>query len=243
MPDFKESIYKEYHKVHTKYLYGEATSGKIENQFNVWKYYFGDYLPQDKSISILDAGCGYGGFVYWLNQVGYKNATGVDVSEELFSISQKLKITNIICGDVFEFLGNNKDRYDIIFARDILEHFTKEKIYELGTLFFNSLKKDGVLIIQVPNGQSPSVGRIFHSDFTHETLFTYISVRQIFSTIGFSSYAFKEVTPVPKGLFSVIRFILWKILRTSMRIYQAIETGNLSGYFSQNLIAVIKKHS
>lgn len=241
MQDYKTSIYKNYYKLHTKNLYGDASLDKIEKQFKPWQYYFGEYLPKDKEVFILDAGCGYGGFVHWLNKIGYKNSSGVDIRQELNSISQKLNISNVTCEDIFSFLEKDKERYDIIFARDLFEHFTKDKIYELGFLVYHSLKKEGVLIIQVPNGQSPMVGKIFHSDFTHETLFTHISIRQIFSTVGFAGFLVKEVTPVPKSLISFVRFLLWKLQRNILKLFQMIETGDASGYFSQNIIAVIKK--
>jgi len=39
-------------------------------------------LPEDKKAKIIDLGCGNGGFVYWLQQIGYQNAEGIDISAE-----------------------------------------------------------------------------------------------------------------------------------------------------------------
>lgn len=65
--DHKNKIYDKYHSIHTKKLYGEISIEKIQKQFKFWKYYFSEFLPADKNVKILDAGCGNGGFVYWLS--------------------------------------------------------------------------------------------------------------------------------------------------------------------------------
>lgn len=240
-PDYKNIIYNNYHSYHTKKLYGSVTIESIRRQYKFWKYYFSEFLAKDKTIKILDAGCGNGGFVHWLTELGYLNTEGVDISKEMIEISKSLHIANTKQVDIFNHLRNNRDKYNIIFCRDVLEHLTKSEVFEMFKLFYSSLKTDGKIIIQVPNGFSPNYGKIFFSDFTHETLFSESALNQLALATGFKSINVKEVNPVPHGIVSTIRFVLWKFLKVKFRVYQLIENGYSHGFFSQNIIAEIRK--
>lgn len=152
-----------------------------------------------------------------------------------------MNIKNIKQEDLFEHLEINENTYDIIFCRDVLEHFTKNEIIEIFSLFYSALKTNGIIIIQVPNGFSPNYEKIFYSDFTHETLFSESSINQIIKSTGYKFFKVKEVSPVPHGFVSSIRFLLWKMLRMKYQFYQLIENGYAKGFFTQNIIAEIKK--
>jgi len=239
--NYKSIIYNNYHSYHTKNLYGELTIDSIIKQFSAWKYYFSEFLPKDKTAKILDAGCGNGGFVHWLTETGYSNTSGIDISKEMIELGKSLDIKNIFQDDIFEHLKNNKGNFDIIFCRDVLEHFEKIKVVEILLLFKDALKPNGKLIIQVPNGYSPNYGKIFFSDYTHETLFSDAILNQLTQATGFKSLYIKEIAPVPKNIKSRLRFILWILLKQLYKFIQLIENGNSKGFFSQNIIACINK--
>jgi len=239
--NYKDIIYNNYHSIHTRQLYGNTTLESIRKQFPVMKYYYSEFLPKGKSLKILDAGCGNGSFVFWLNEFGYTQVSGIDISKEMVDLGKSLDIKNIFQGDLFEHLKNNKNNYDFIFCRDVLEHFTKPKVFEMFNLFYNSLKTGGNLVVQVPNGCSPNFGKIFFRDLTHETLFSDAVLNQLKQSIGFNSIYIKEITPVPRGIFSGIRFALWFLLKRCYMIIQLIENGNSKGFYSQNIIACLKR--
>lgn len=129
----------------------------------------------------------------------------------------------------------------MIFARDVIEHFVKDEILEIIETAYKSLKLSGLLIIQAPNAESLFSGRLRHWDFTHEMIFTRNSLNQIFKATGFKDTEFYPTGPVPKGLKSFVRYILWKAIETVLRLYMVIETGSFSGIFTQTIIAVAKK--
>jgi 2-polyprenyl-3-methyl-5-hydroxy-6-metoxy-1,4-benzoquinol methylase len=239
--EYKKIIYEKYYSYHTKNLYGNITLESIRQQFKFWQYYFSEFLPKDNKLKILDAGCGNGGFTMWLTELGYFDTVGIDVSKEMIDISKSLNIKNTFQDDIFQHLRSNKNKYDIIFCRDVLEHLNKTEILEIFSLFFESLTPEGKVIIQVPNGYSQNYGKIFYSDFTHETLFSESVLNQLTQIVGFNSLYVKEINPVPHGFISVIRFILWKLLKIKYQIYQLIENGYAHGFFSQNIIAEMKK--
>jgi 2-polyprenyl-3-methyl-5-hydroxy-6-metoxy-1,4-benzoquinol methylase len=239
--DFRKKIYARYHSVHTKGLYGEINSDQLKAKFPVLQYYFGDQLPENKDALIIDMGCGYGDLVYWLNQKGYKNTSGIDISAEMITKGNEIGIKNTYCDDIYNVLGSNSNKYDLIFMRDILEHFSKEEILNLTGLIYSSLRMNGKLIIQVPNGQSPFMGKIFYGDITHHTAFTSSSIRQVFTNAGFSKVAIREQGPVPKNFKGRIRKVLWDLEKKVFAVLQAIPSGDSSGYFTQNVIAIIQK--
>jgi len=239
--NFKDIIYNNYYSYHTKELYGVVTINSIKEQFSAWEYYFSEFLPKDKSSKILDAGCGNGGFIYWINELGYSNANGIDISKEMIDLGKSLKINNISQTDIYEHLQNNKYNFDVIFCRDVLEHLAKPEVFEMFKLFNDSLKVGGKIIVQVPNGFSPNYSKIFYSDFTHETLFSEAVLNQIIQSTGFKSLYVKEVTPVPNGIKSSVRFLLWISIKQWFKLIQLIETGSSKGFYSQNIIACITK--
>lgn len=239
--DYKNLIYNNYHSYHTKILYGQTNLDTIKKQFKYWQYFFYDFLPKNKSAKILDVGCGYGGFVYWLHEQGYPNTKGIDISTEMIELSKSLNIQNTFKDNMFDHLKINKNRYDLIFCRDVLEHLPKAEVVEILSLFYDAIKSDGSIIIQVPNGFGSTTGKIFYSDFTHETLFSASALNQITQVVGFKSLYIKEVTPVPHGFVSTIRYILWKLLKLKFQFYQLIENGYSNGFFSQNIIAKFEK--
>lgn len=239
--DYKSTIYNNYHSYHTKNLYGDLSIDIIRKHFRAWKYYFSEFLPKDKASKILDAGCGNGGFIYWLNELGYSNVNGIDISKEMIDLGKSLNIKNIDQADIFDHLQKNKDKYDIIFCRDVLEHLTKPEVFVMLKSFNYSLKAGGKIIVQVPNGFSPNYSKIFYSDITHETLFSEAVLNQITQSTGFKSLYIKEIKPVPKGFTSRLRFLLWIFLRYWYKLIQLIETGSSKGFYSQNIIACITK--
>ncbi len=236
--DYREKFYAQYVSKHTLHLYGALNMADIKKQFVVWDRYFGEFLPQNDEANILELGCGNGGLVHWLQNKGYVNATGIDVSQEQVASAKKIGIKNIIQGDLMYFLRDKHEKYDGIFLRDVIEHFKKEEVLEIMDLSYQAIKNDGVLIIQTPNSASIFGSRYRYADFTHELSFTEDSLRQILLVGGFSNLRFKETAPVARGVKSFIRTILWKILRKCLQIFLLIETGATERILTQNIIAV-----
>jgi 2-polyprenyl-3-methyl-5-hydroxy-6-metoxy-1,4-benzoquinol methylase len=176
MLNYREKLYSTYVSTHTAHLYGEVTVEEIRKQFPVWKNYYGRFLPKDTAAKILEIGCGNGGFVWWLQEIGYKNTLGIDISQEQIETAKKLGIKNVECADLIGFLEGKQGNYDVVFARDVIEHFNKDEILGILKLTYNSLKSNGAVVIQTPNGESLFSGRLRYGDFIHEIVFTRTSV-------------------------------------------------------------------
>ena len=241
MKKFKERIYNSYVSTHNGILYGENSLMKISRHFPAWKYYYIRHFPTDKSVRILDIGCGDGNFVYMLHQLGYPNANGIDISREQIESGQKMGINNLVCEDLIAYLSNSQHKFDVIIARDVIEHFERDEVFEIFDLVSARLNANGRFIVQVPNGQGIYYTSIFFGDYTHEMAYTASSINQIILNTGFSRSQCFPVGPAPVSMFAKIRSVLWKIKVARLKFWKMVETGNGSGIFTQNLIAVIYK--
>lgn len=234
--DYRNKFYSRYVSTHSGASAGTDIVSSIEGQFPAWKSYFGSFLPSDKLAKILDLGCGDGGFIYWLNSLGFSNACGVDISEEQIELSKKIGATNIKRVDIFEYLRSQSDCFDVVFARDVLEHMNKDEVCEVLELIRHSLKNGGIFVAQTANAENLLWGRIRHGDFTHESAFTERSAKQIFAVSGFKDVSVFPQRPAAHGTISSIRAVLWRIFEVFMRVYLLVETGSSAGIFTQNII-------
>jgi len=240
--DYREKFYAEYVSKNTAYLYGKLSVADIKKQFVVWKKYFAKFLPSDKQASIIELGCGNGGLLYWLQSIGYSGASGIDASIEQVECAKSLGAKNVIQASLIDFLRGKSEIYDVIFLRDVIEHFKKDEILDILDRVYKSLKKGGTLIIQTPNGAGVFGSRYRYHDFTHEVVFTENSLRQVLLTNNFLDLEFYETRPVIFGVKSFIRAILWKLLRLGLQFYLLVETGASERILTQNIIAIAYKN-
>ena len=132
----------------------------------------------------------------------------------------------------------------MIIAFDIIEHFTKNELVGLVDELFRVLKKDGLIIAHQPNSEGPFGSFMRDGDYTHELSFTRQSIAQIFLSSGFRSIETYEDKPIPHGIKSFFRYLLWEFLiRKIYVIIRIIESGwcDKEAIFTQNFLAVIKK--
>lgn len=237
--DDKKSIYKNYVSV--------TARGKLmaENNFKTrsFEFYFRKFLPENKQIKILDLGCGDGAFLFWLQKHNYNNIIGVDVSSEQIKKAKNMGINRVVEADVFDWLREHSDEYDLIVVNDLLEHFTKSELRELLELIYNSLKPGGQIFITVPNASSLLAGRIRYGDFTHETSFTYGSLVQILKLARFDSIFIFSRRPIVHDFKSAVRFLLWGMVEILLRVYLLIESGSVVECYTPIMSAVAQKPS
>lgn len=197
------------------------------------------YIP--KTARIVDVGCGHGSYIYFLEQNRFTNVYGFDISKEQIDLGKQLGVKNIENKSIQEFLEHDKNDTDIFLMMDILEHLTKQEIFELLTNLFTKLSKNGQIIIHVPNAEGIFGVRIRYGDLTHELAFTPKSIQQLLYTVGFSQIKFYEDKPVVHGFVSIIRRFLWNFLSLYPRLLLMAETGEIHFVLSQNMTIVAKK--
>ena len=99
-------------------------------------------MPTNKNSSILDFGCGAGSFLKKLNNSGYKDLSGVEVSE-----TKNARTDN--CFVISKTI--QKRKYDVILMMDVLEHIQDD--LAILRKIKSHLKADGILLLSVPAHQ------------------------------------------------------------------------------------------
>jgi 2-polyprenyl-3-methyl-5-hydroxy-6-metoxy-1,4-benzoquinol methylase len=238
--NYKKAIYDSYISLHNMHLYGLPSLERFDAQKGVNDFYLEKFIPHNKKATILDIGCGDGNLVYWLKSKGYENVEGVDISPEQIESGLSLGISNLYIGDISIFLQDIKGKYDLIIARDVFEHFTKQEFFDALILIRKALVDNGKLIIQVPNGEGINYTSIFYGDITHEMAFTRSSLRQLTMATGFRNVTVYPINPYPKGIKGFIRSILWSYKVIFIRFWHMVERGGSNGIYTANLIAQIE---
>ena len=243
MKNYRERIYSNY--------VSAAEQGDIPTSSSVLKvraptmhFIISNFFPLDKNAEILDLGCGYGALEYFANKRGYINIKGIDISEEQVALSNKLGISGIDCGELFEIIQlKNDSSLDLVISLDVIEHLTKEELIKLADNIFRVLKPGGGWLIHVPNASSPFFGDIRYGDYTHEQAFTTQSIKQLLISCGFKNFLFDESGPRIHGFKSFIRVIFWKFFRLLLNVFNAVETGqyNKRAILTRNMYAISYK--
>jgi 2-polyprenyl-3-methyl-5-hydroxy-6-metoxy-1,4-benzoquinol methylase len=240
--EYREKLYRDY------ITRVQGTPGiepklvEIESRFPIWDAYYQEHLPRDRSAAILDIGCGSGDFIHYLRSSGYRNSSGIDISEEQISTAHRLGIPGVSRGDFRRLLESSPAGYNVVIGQDVIEHFSKEEVLDILNLIYRSLMPGGVCIIKTANAESPFWPRYRFGDFTHESSFTRTSIETVLRLTGFRTVASYPVPPISGYSWrSAIRSILWKGIESVWRICLLIENGDAGGIFTGNLITVAFK--
>lgn len=147
-----------------------------------------------KNKSVLDVGSGYGFFLKAISGAGFK-AVGLEVSSARRKISKT--ITNVpLLSKGITGPNKTKNRYDIITLFHVLEHI-KDPI-KLCANLKSYLKKDGTLIIEIPNTNHyllkiNKLYKDFYWQRAHISYFTPESVTKVLKKAGYRKIKIKGV--------------------------------------------------
>ncbi len=239
--DFRKDLYEKYRSTYKNFMENDDPVS-TDSIFEICRRRFLPLLSDfgRKDIKILELGCGSGYLLEFLKLEGFTNTYGLDISEQQIQVT-KSKGLNADAGDIFEFFKTNTTKYDVVFALDFVEHFYKNELLDLFTGINNILEKNGILILQTPNGQGLFPGRNIYGDLTHSTIFNPNSLGQILKITGFNNVRLYETGPVAKNLVGLIRLILWKIVKLIVKAARIIETGASENIITQDLVCSAKK--
>jgi len=198
-------------------------------------------MPDDKSANILDLGCGTGQFLYYLMGKGYQNIFGIDVSPQQIEYCEKNITRKVKLVDAFEFLKETDRVYDIIAAHDVLEHVSKEKMLNLISSIYRSLKDKGVFIVRVPNMSNPFSLDSRYRDFTHETGFTDKSLYQVLWNAGFRDIQLSSTRIIVRSVRNRVRSLLIVLLQKLIRFLYYIQDYSVPSNLGKNLIVISRK--
>lgn len=171
--------------------------------FAAYAAQFGQLVGSQSRGALLDVGCGSGLLLEWLSTVcPQASLHGVDASEAMSRLSEKNlhgKAT-IHHGNGIDFLRQNPDTYQGIFATDILEHMEDDVLLGFFDAVLSALKPGGFLAVKVPNMANLSSTELRYRDATHVRGFTEKSLVQCFKAFGFSAPVCSGTVPHSLGM-------------------------------------------
>ena len=146
----------------------------------------------NKNAKVLEAGCGFGQWVFWMVEQGYQ-AVGIDLSPKAIRTAKdyirknKIKNCEFIEGDVRR-MPIEDNYFDIIYSFGLIEHFHKPEI--ILNEFKRVLKPGGKIFLSMPNQYSGhTLTRIILKmigkwDLGHERSYTKKSLDKLFEKSG-----------------------------------------------------------
>ena len=168
---------------------------------------------------------------------GYQEVVGVDISEEMLATCHADGL-DVNADDVWKYLQRTPNqRWDVVSAFDMLEHFSKDDGFQLLREIRRVLKPGGACFLKLPNAASPWGHEITASDLTHEASYSPHSLMQLATVAGFNKCEIREVGPAPGSAASLVRCVLWWGLRSLHAAANIIETGSpRSGVYTRVMI-------
>lgn len=221
------------------------TAFALDMYYNMYQMHISIHMPQTNrsEVKILDIGCGWGGLLKVLQQEGYPQAEGFDLSQEQVDTALSLGVRNVTVNTIEDFFANAPDAsYDVILLFDVLEHFPSEAGVTLMKHIQQALKPGGKVILQVPNGAS-LISVNYYSDVTHYKAFTPTSLNQVAKMAGFSHTECTEALPYLPFKKKLLSRFLWYIwIKPLSRAYMLATVGNSAGkVYTPNIVSVWSK--
>lgn len=209
------------------------------------KFNIKDFLSGYKNPTVLEIGPGVGEFEFLLNSKRIKDIDIADNDKNVLSyVFKNYKVKNSI------LIKNPKDitkklrNYDIIFLMQVLEHIPTSAFKRFLKTLYSHLKKNGILIIIVPNANNPLGLTERYADIQHTTSFTTQSLLDLSNLVPFkNSHITIKGFEIPiYGIVNIIRKILQKFLHTFLILIMAINGGVFYKTMTPNIMMIIKKN-
>ena len=173
----------------------------------------------------------------FLKKHNFSDYLGIDINVDAIKISES-KGHKAVFSDAFTFLKREKGFYDLIVLNDVLEHFDKFKGIELLKLVKKSLRKNGLVILRVPNANFPFSSHFRYTDFTHETIYEKNSLEYILKLCGFEVMVCRGFKMQPKNPF---RKLILNFLLKLNQLFFIVYTGNKNPV-DLNIFAIGNNH-
>jgi len=168
----------EAHKAYMSHFYKSAFYGDLDLLKKRME-------KSESELRILDFGCGMGFFLNFLKNAGYQNLAGFELDSGQAEAGRQLGLKVDQNDSPSAWLKCCTDKFDAIFAIDVLEHVPPEELQSTLVAMRRLLTKGGVLIATVPNANASSAGRWRYIDWTHKVSFTEHSLAHVLRLSGF----------------------------------------------------------
>jgi len=116
---------------------------------------FQEYM-KDKSVRIIDVGCGTGLVGLELENSGFTNFDGIDISQEMIDIAKQRGYSKLFIGSLNESLPFESNEYDAAFCVGVFTHghVGSDRIDELVRI----VRSEGIICFTINEGVYESNG-------------------------------------------------------------------------------------
>jgi 2-polyprenyl-3-methyl-5-hydroxy-6-metoxy-1,4-benzoquinol methylase len=120
----------------------------IRRRFAVFQRLAAGLVPAAREIA--EIGCGHGLLQRQIEEAYGREVTGFDLNE--YALRQNLsRISKVCCYDIYQRHATLRERFDLIFLFDVLEHIADEDGFFRALMFL--LASGGKVVVNVPSGQ------------------------------------------------------------------------------------------
>lgn len=223
--------------------------------YAAWKAWSGAFAPTDKErryfaselrgvalrgARVLEIGFGNGGFLAFAKGEG-ADVTGLEINAAMCEAARAHGFAALDL-PLAELVARG-ERYDVVVAFDVLEHWDTGELVERFRAIHALLKDGGHFLSRFPNGQSP-FGRVFqHGDFSHKSTLSTYKIEYLAALTGFEIVRIDNARRVPSRPGALASLRHWWLAHRRRRIERSI--ARLYGIrklpLDPNLVAVLKK--
>lgn len=201
------------------------------------------WLPADRTARILDFGCGMGHTLFFLLAEGYRNCEGIDVSADCIDFCRRYVTPNVkLVSNSLEYLSTIQQSFDVIICKEVIEHINRLELVDHLIAIRAALSAGGMAIFETENCIVPSGLYVYAKDFTHQSMFTEESLRQVLEMAGFSRvHVFGKRLGVSRLRGWLWRMARWACLWPYRTMLMLDRAGAVPRIWSRNLIAIAYK--
>lgn len=238
---YREHFYERYTDAQSRSTQ-EEMDAKVVRDIASLKSTISEFLPTSKNATIVDLGCGYGSALLMLQESGYINTSGVDISPQQVAMAQKLGARNVTHGTLEDVLAA-KPRVDCFIMMDVIEHLTRSEAINTLMLMHESLSDGGRIILRTPNVDAPFGTVLSFGDLTHELHLNALSAKELFASLPYSSVQVLPLHPTGGPLVArIFRALFYRPGQMLRRIRGAVHGMSSSYYLNTcNMLIVAQK--
>ena len=233
----------------------QTDSAQLYSGYADWKNWRGEFAPSDREARyfaaeladvplagkrVLEIGFGNGSFLAWAKALGAE-VVGTEIDAVMIEHARARGFDARPAS--LEALLMANERFDLVVAFDVFEHWDKPTLVASLTQFAGLLHAGGQVLARFPNGQSP-FGRVHqYGDLTHQTVLSASSILQLAKMTDFAVVRVGNACSVPlrRDFFSLLKhhWRRWRRTRIERWIGKLYGFGRLA--LDPNLVVLLRK--
>lgn len=237
-------------------LYHRMDAQQRKRSVDYYRGYARFFPAELRSQPVLDIGCGWGFFLEGLQQEGFIDLKGIDLSVgQIEACRAQCDVDVEQVDDSRIFLQRHVAHYGAIAMIDVVEHIAVDQQVAMLEAVFSALRPGGLLLVRVPNANSAVAMKMRYVDLEHTCSFSEHSLHALLTLTGFKvelitdepSYGRLPASPWrhPKG---VLIYWYYRLLTGFFRYWRYLEIkAELGGEIAAgaplapNIIAIARK--